>query len=139
MANDLQSLIDLVKSEHGLVLDPDDPVLVLNTIGRRLNDDLLLKLGAARAPLSDAEMANLAGTLLRQFDRQYLRARIRRLNWLVLLVGFWVLAGLFSLGWFGHAWLGVDGRPMQATSCVSVKVPSGEAYNCNFWTKLPSK
>jgi hypothetical protein len=145
-AADKDALIKLITAEHGLVLDEDDPVLVLGTLGRVRNEQLLagmseLLMKAGRGPVvvpSRQEQMGQAVLIANHLDQRLLRRRLTRLDWIIGAAGaVSLLLGGLGADYAIRSWL-ADSRALTLAACHGGAASGGgEVMSCTFWTKLP--
>jgi hypothetical protein len=152
-ANDKAALLKLITAEHGLILDPDDPVLVVGTIANVRNEqllagmsELLMKAGRGPSLPSRQEQMGQAVLIANHLDQRLLRRRLTRADWFIGMAGAAALLLSMALIDYGarmwladfsiRSWL-AGSSEMGLAACHREQSSNHGVMTCTFWTHLP--
>jgi hypothetical protein len=143
MMSDNTALATFIELKHGVTPDANDPIMIEATARRFENDKFILQvrqlidlLAETRSLMSQAEARRLAGMMIAHLTATANRLVLTSQKKLLAIAGLSIV-GAFGAGIWVDRHLSAD--PTMITSCEPATVPSGEAWRCVVWTKLPAK
>jgi hypothetical protein len=146
---DTGQLIDLVRREHGIVLDPDDPIFAAKTIARAEADEARTEIralvGEARAAVRELagktgqpidketarQLGNMIEITIERHASERVQMQVRRMA--LTLVGILLATAVVVAGlgfWGGSSWRGA--QDMAACRAHQSVDPSGR-LGCVIW------